>query len=121
MHENFKPLFEEKGTYATDLFTRESIKIINTHDRSVPLFLYLSHLAAHTGANGTELGTPDPNEAQQKYSYIKNERRRLYADVVNRYLFYLNSGNCNYNIELASILESFCNSLVKYSANAKTT
>lgn len=39
----------------------------------------LCHLAAHTGDNGTELGVPDYNITQTKYSYIKNDNRKRYA------------------------------------------
>lgn len=38
------------GTYATDLFTDEAIKIIQQHDKSQEsLFLMINHLAPHTG------------------------------------------------------------------------
>lgn len=52
------------------------------HNQSVPLFLYLSHLAGHTGKNGL-LEVKDPIAADRKYRYIANPKRRLYADIVN--------------------------------------
>ena len=54
--------WEDYGTYATDIFTDEAIKIINSHGNTdqdlevnflkandeTPLFLYLAHLAVHS-------------------------------------------------------------------------
>lgn len=41
-------------------------------------------MAGHTGENGTELGVPNPAEADKKYAYIEQPERRLYADIINR-------------------------------------
>ncbi|KAB7495903.1 Arylsulfatase B [Armadillidium nasatum] len=68
------------GTYATDLFTDESVKIINQHDRSKPLFLFLSHLATHVGNPGTPLQAPE--EAIQRFSHIEDESRRIFAAML---------------------------------------
>jgi arylsulfatase A-like enzyme len=40
---NFDPI------YATDLFTRETVKVIEEHDKKKPLFLVVNHLAPHAG------------------------------------------------------------------------
>lgn len=77
------PQWALKGRYATDLFTEKSLQIIEEHNPEQPLFLMLSHLAAHTGDNGTELGVPDYNSTEFKYSYIKSDVRKRYADIVN--------------------------------------
>lgn len=79
MHEKFDSAWKDRGKYATELFTQKAEKIIENHNSQDPLFLFLSHLAPHTGENGTELGVPDVNVTNSKYSYIKNPRRRLYA------------------------------------------
>lgn len=86
LHRNFAPSYKEIGKYATDLFTEESIKIIQKHDKANPLLLYLSHLAAHTGSKekGLELGVPNVEEAHRKFSYIEDPRRRLYAEIVSQ-------------------------------------
>ncbi|KAL7643639.1 UNVERIFIED_CONTAM: hypothetical protein RMT77_005622 [Armadillidium vulgare] len=69
------------GTYATDLFTDESVKIIYEHDPSKPLFLFLSHLATHVGGNpGTPLQAPE--EDIQRFSHIEDEARRIYAAML---------------------------------------
>lgn len=83
LHENFVPQFELNGRYATELFTEKSLQIIDNHRPEEPLFLMLSHLATHTGDNGTELGVPDFNVTQSKYSYIADDNRKRYADVLN--------------------------------------
>ncbi|KAB7494064.1 Arylsulfatase B [Armadillidium nasatum] len=71
------------GTYATDLFTEEGVKIINEHNPSVPLFLYLPHLATHVATfseNGVPLQAPD--EVIEKFSYIEDENRRVFAAML---------------------------------------
>ena len=35
--------------YATDLFTREAVKVIEEHDKKKPLFMVVNHLAPHAG------------------------------------------------------------------------
>lgn len=79
LHDRFKPQWEYQGKYATELFTKKSLEVIDSHNTSEPLFLYLGHLAAHTGANGTELGVPNINETEEKYSYIDEPMRRRFA------------------------------------------
>lgn len=39
----------------------------------------VSHLAAHTGKNGTELETHNDTEADARFKYIQEPKRRLYA------------------------------------------
>ncbi|KAB7504453.1 hypothetical protein Anas_09517 [Armadillidium nasatum] len=73
------------GTYATDLFTEESVKIINEHDPSKPLFLYLAHLAPHAGNPGARFQAPE--EVIQRFSYIEDEERRVFAGKSFELLF----------------------------------
>ena len=43
--------WSDYGKYATDIFTDEAVKAIDTHgstNPSQPLFLYLAHLAVHS-------------------------------------------------------------------------
>lgn len=79
LHDRFEPVWEAQGQYATDLFTEKSLDVIEKHDKGVPLFLIVSHLAAHTGKEGVELGVKNITETNEKFSYIKDPRRRLYA------------------------------------------
>lgn len=67
--------------YATDVFTKEAVKVIESckHEEK-PMFLMLSHLAVHTGCPGPnllEVLNKTSNDIQ--FSYIKNHTRRLYA------------------------------------------
>ncbi|KAJ3648882.1 hypothetical protein Zmor_020651 [Zophobas morio] len=83
VHDGFQPVWSAQGKYATELFTEKAVEVIDGHDGDEPLFLFLAHLAPHTGTDGTELGVPNSTLSNIKYEYIKDPRRRLYADVVN--------------------------------------
>lgn len=66
------------GSYATDLFTDEAIKLIKKHDDTKkPLFLMLNHLAPHTG-NDYEL-LQAPKEEIAKFKHIKDPERQILA------------------------------------------
>lgn len=80
MRKNLDLYRETMGTYATDLFTQESIKVIENHNKKHPLFLYISHLAPHAANFFDPLQAPQ--EIIDKFSYIKDERRRKYAAMV---------------------------------------
>ncbi|XP_053684375.1 arylsulfatase B-like [Sabethes cyaneus] len=70
------------GTYATDLFNSEAVRIVRDHNRTDPLFLVLTHLAPHTGNEDNPLQAPD--EEIQRFSYIKNENRRVLAAMISK-------------------------------------
>ncbi|GIY38239.1 arylsulfatase B, partial [Caerostris extrusa] len=69
-----------RGQYATDLFTEKAKNIIENHDTTKPLFLYLSHLAVHSG--NSYMYVQAPPELVNRFKYIKNESRRTFAGVV---------------------------------------
>ena len=72
-------MYNETGTYGTDLFTREADKVLNDHDGSKPLFLYFAQQAVHVGNKN------NPLQAPQKYldrlSHIGDEKRRTFAGI----------------------------------------
>ncbi|XP_075212507.1 arylsulfatase J-like isoform X2 [Lycorma delicatula] len=68
------------GKYSTDLFTEESIKIIENHNKSKSLFLYFSHLAPHAGNYEDPLQAPE--HVIQTLSHIYDPERRKYAAMV---------------------------------------
>ncbi|XP_071545951.1 arylsulfatase B isoform X6 [Panulirus ornatus] len=68
------------GKYTTDLFTAEAVEIINEHNTSQPLFLYLAHLAVHSGNPYAPLQAPE--EVVKKFSYIEDENRRKFAGML---------------------------------------
>ncbi|KAG8194370.1 hypothetical protein JTE90_010986 [Oedothorax gibbosus] len=70
-----------RGRYATDVFTEKAVEIINNHNESMPLFLYLSHLAPHTGNQYMPLQAPV--NYVQKLSHIKDSKRRTFAGMVS--------------------------------------
>ena len=67
------PAYGENGTYSAFLYTQEAVRIIEQHDASKPLFLYLAYQNAHC-----PLEVPpqylDPN--------IDNVQRQVYAAMV---------------------------------------
>jgi arylsulfatase A-like enzyme len=69
-HRDDKPLHEEG--YTTNLIADESVRLIEQHDTSRPLFLYVPFNAVHA-----------PYEALQSYidmyEHIKAKRKRIYA------------------------------------------
>nr|UNO37550.1 sulf3a [Psylliodes dulcamarae] len=83
LHNGFQPQWQLQGQYATELFTKKSVDIIEQHDPSKPLFLMLSHLAGHAGHDGVELGVPNKTRTDEVYSYINHGGRRSYADLIN--------------------------------------
>ncbi|UCG57781.1 MAG: sulfatase-like hydrolase/transferase [Phycisphaerales bacterium] len=72
-HRNDQPLHEEG--YATNLIADESVRLIERHDLSRPLFLYVPFNAVHSPFQA-------PQSYVDKYSHIKVKRRRLYAAMV---------------------------------------
>ena len=65
------------GNYSTDMFTDAAVDIIMKQNTSSPLFLYLAHQAVHS-ANPIE-PLQAPAETVQKFSYIKDPKRRTFA------------------------------------------
>ncbi|VEN61333.1 unnamed protein product [Callosobruchus maculatus] len=70
-----------KGNYSTTLFTQEALRLISEHDTSSPMFMYLAHLAPHSGNDDDPLQAPDEEIA--KFAYIKDPERRIYAAMVS--------------------------------------
>ncbi|XP_070492237.1 arylsulfatase B-like [Chironomus tepperi] len=70
------------GTYATDLFTNEAVDLIKNHDTKTPLFMLLTHLAPHTGNEDKPMEAPE--ETIKKFSYIREEKRRILAAMVSK-------------------------------------
>lgn len=76
-YRNMLPALDLSGHYATDVFTEEAVRIIQTHDESSPLFLYLAHLACHAGNIGKLLEAP--KDAIDKFDHIIEPNRKTYA------------------------------------------
>ncbi|XP_039310041.1 arylsulfatase B [Solenopsis invicta] len=82
MRRNLSIAWDTMGKYSTDLFTEEAVQLINTHDTNNPMFLYLAHLAPHSGNQNNLLQAPAKEIA--KFSYITNPARRIYAAMVSK-------------------------------------
>ena len=72
-----------QGRYATDVFTEEAESAIRNHDSRIgPLFLFLSHLAVHSGNQGKLLEAPQ--EDIDLFRHISDPNRRTYAAMMHR-------------------------------------
>ncbi|XP_071094086.1 arylsulfatase B-like [Haliotis cracherodii] len=73
---NTSPEKTDNGTYSTYRFADEAIGIIERHDKSRPLFLYLPFQAVHA-----PIEVPEKYEAM--YPNVKTEGRRKYCGMVS--------------------------------------
>ncbi|CAH3038820.1 unnamed protein product [Porites evermanni] len=71
----------EWGQYSTELFTEKAVDIIQTHDPSKPLFLYLPFQAVHSANFIQPLQAPP--SLIKKFSHIEDENRRIFAAMVS--------------------------------------
>lgn len=69
--------YDLHGKYTTDVIGMESVKIIQNHNQSTPLFLYMAQAAVHSGNPYNPL--PAPDETVQKMGHIENYNRRRFA------------------------------------------
>lgn len=79
LRRNYTPAWELSGQYLTDLLTREAVKVVEEQPSEKPLFLFMAHLAGHTGSNGEGSGLQAPEEEVLRFSYIEDPDRRTYA------------------------------------------
>ncbi|XP_054267266.1 arylsulfatase B-like [Macrosteles quadrilineatus] len=70
------------GQYATDLFTREAVRVIESHKPDRPMFMFMAHLASHAGNQGKWLEAPQ--DEINKFSYISDPNRRTFAAMVSK-------------------------------------
>nr|XP_026491518.1 arylsulfatase I isoform X2 [Vanessa tameamea] len=70
------------GHYATDIYTNEAIKVINSHNKSEPLFLMVSHSAVHSGNPSEPIRAPE--ELLANFTHIKDFQRQKFAAVLSK-------------------------------------
>lgn len=58
------------NTYNQDLFTERALEIIENHDVSQPLYLYLAYMNVHAGC-GETLGLQAPLSSVSQYAYTE--------------------------------------------------
>lgn len=82
MRRDMRPAWDLHGRYSTDAFTEEAERVIGAHNASTPLFLYLAHVAPHSGNPYNPLPAHDKDVA--KHDIIPDYNRRRYAAMVHR-------------------------------------
>ncbi|XP_012174370.1 arylsulfatase J [Bombus terrestris] len=82
MRRGLNSAWDLHGQYSTDIFTKEAVKLINDHNASRPMFLYLSHAAVHSGNSYNPLPAPDQDVA--KFTNIFNYERRRFAGMLSK-------------------------------------
>ncbi|KAH6939121.1 hypothetical protein HPB50_015775 [Hyalomma asiaticum] len=74
---NKEPMWSDSGNYSTSLYTKRAQTIIKNVTNTKPLFLVVAYQATHS-AVGAQLQEA-PQEHTDKFSYIGNEERTIYA------------------------------------------
>ncbi|KAK2584631.1 hypothetical protein KPH14_006980 [Odynerus spinipes] len=82
MRRGMRVAWDLHGQYSTDVFTREAVQLIENHNSSQPLFLYLAHAAVHSGNPYNPLPAPDIEVA--RYTSISDYNRRRFAGMLNK-------------------------------------
>ncbi|XP_055316309.1 arylsulfatase I isoform X3 [Sitodiplosis mosellana] len=72
--------YDLHGQYTTDIITNESVRIVRSHNTSIPLFLYIAHAAVHSGNPYNPL--PAPDSTTSKFTHISDFARRKYAAMM---------------------------------------
>ncbi|CAH2092382.1 unnamed protein product [Euphydryas editha] len=70
------------GQYATDIYTNEAVKIINSHNNNEPLFLMVSHSAVHSGNPNEPIRAPESFLAN--FTHIKDFQRQKFAGMLSK-------------------------------------
>ncbi|XP_076368527.1 arylsulfatase B-like isoform X1 [Tachypleus tridentatus] len=78
---NLSLVTDALGKYATELFTDHAIDIIQKHNKSRPLFLYLAHLAVHSANPYNPLQAP--SKYIKRFPHIKDRNRRIFAGMAS--------------------------------------
>jgi arylsulfatase B len=83
MRRNMSVARDTRGKYSTDLFTAEAVRLIENHrPEAGPMFLYMAHLAPHSGNDREPLQAPDEEVA--KFAYVRDPERRIYAAMMSK-------------------------------------
>ncbi|XP_047351351.1 arylsulfatase J isoform X1 [Vespa velutina] len=80
MRRDMKAAWELHGQYSTDVFTQEAVQLIENHNSTQPLFLYLAHAAVHSGNPYNPLPAPDFEVA--RHTSITDYNRRRFAGML---------------------------------------
>ncbi|GFR01034.1 arylsulfatase J [Trichonephila clavata] len=78
--ENEEVIRDFRGEYATNVFTDKALDVIEDHNATKPLFLFVSHAASQAGNKFFPLQSP--SELYERNNHIKQPDRRTYAGMV---------------------------------------
>ncbi|XP_028175730.1 arylsulfatase B-like [Ostrinia furnacalis] len=81
LYRNETPAWDVEG-YLTDLYNKEAISIIKSHDESTPLFLMLAHMAPHGSNDGALLQAPPQDVRTMRH--VESPERRIFAAMVKK-------------------------------------
>ena len=85
-----QPVKNESGHYGTELFTEVAERIIDTHNKSEPLYLYFAHQAVHSGNPKDPLQAPKRVLDVSCTGYIYSRLylyRYIYTDIYIQYTY----------------------------------
>ena len=85
-----QPVKNESGHYGTELFTEVAERIIDTHNKSEPLYLYFAHQAVHSGNPKDPLQAPKRMLDVSCTGYIYSRLylyRYIYTDIYIQYIY----------------------------------
>ncbi|XP_040161682.1 arylsulfatase B isoform X1 [Anopheles arabiensis] len=80
MRRGYDVAYDLHGQYTTHVLGAEAIAIVQGHNKSSPLFLYVAHAAVHS-ANPYDF-LPAPDETVANLGHIENYRRRKFAAMM---------------------------------------
>ncbi|XP_058126650.1 arylsulfatase B [Anopheles ziemanni] len=80
MRRGYDVAYDLHGQYTTHVISSESVRIVENHNTSEPLFLYVSHAAVHS-ANPYDF-LPAPDSTVMELGKIENYARRKYAAMM---------------------------------------
>ena len=72
--------------YFTDIITEEADDVIRNHNKEIPLYLQIAHLAPHSSDNKDPLEVRDINEMNFHFGHIRDIKRRKYAGEISLFL-----------------------------------
>nr|AAF30402.1 sulfatase 1 precursor [Helix pomatia] len=76
LRDNNGPVRNETGQYSAHLFTGKAIDVVQSHNTSKPLFLYLAYQSVHAPLEV-------PEKYEHKYRNITDKNRRTFAGMVS--------------------------------------
>ncbi|XP_002127641.2 arylsulfatase B-like [Ciona intestinalis] len=74
-HDNGRTAWETNGTYSSYLYRDRAVKIIKSHNTSIPLFMYLPFQSVHSPLQV-------PAKYIKRYQHIKDKNRRTFSAMV---------------------------------------